>query len=52
MLAITVNKPALNNTIKVFPEERSQVKAVAMDMWDPFIAATKAFIPQAKEDRF
>lgn len=38
------------------PEERSQVKAVAMDMWDPFIAATKAFIPQAKNkivfDRF
>jgi len=29
------------------PEERSGVKAVAMDMWDPYIAATKAFIPEA-----
>ena len=29
------------------PEERAQVKAVAMDMWDPYIAATKAYIPDA-----
>jgi transposase len=29
------------------PEERAGVKAVAMDMWDPYIAATKAFIPEA-----
>ena len=29
------------------PEERADVKAVAMDMWDPYIAATKAFIPEA-----
>lgn len=37
-------------------EERSKVKVVAMDMWDPYIAATKAFIPDAKSkivfDRF
>jgi transposase len=31
------------------PEERSKVQAVAMDMWDPYIAATKAYIPDAKE---
>jgi transposase len=30
-------------------EERSLVKAVAMDMWDPYIAATRAYIPQAEE---
>ncbi len=29
------------------PEERAGVKAVAMDMWDPYIAATQAFIPEA-----
>lgn len=29
-------------------EERAEVKAVAMDMWDPYIAATKAFIPEAE----
>ena len=28
-------------------EELASVEAIAMDMWDPFIAATKAFIPQA-----
>lgn len=28
-------------------EERGQVKSIAMDMWDPFIAATKAYIPEA-----
>jgi len=37
-------------------EELAQVKALTMDMWDPFIAATRAFIPQAEEkivfDRF
>jgi transposase len=37
-------------------EERESVRAVAMDMWDPFIAATRACIPQAEEkivfDRF
>jgi transposase len=37
-------------------EELAQVKALAMDMWDPFIAATRAFIPDAEDkivfDRF
>lgn len=30
-------------------KELAGVKAVAMDMWDPFIAATKAHIPQADQ---
>jgi transposase len=30
-------------------EEREMVKAVAIDMWDPFIAATRAYIPEAAE---
>jgi len=30
-------------------EERTTVKAVAMDMWDPYLAATRAYIPQAEE---
>jgi len=38
------------------PEERAGVKAVAMDMWDPFIAATRAYVPDAEKkivfDRF
>jgi len=38
------------------PEEREQVEAIAMDMWDPYIAATKACIPDAHKkivfDRF
>lgn len=37
-------------------EQRAGIEAVAMDMWDPFIAATKAKIPEASEkivfDRF
>jgi transposase len=37
-------------------EELAGVKAVAMDMWDPYIAATKAYVPQAEKkivfDRF
>jgi transposase len=37
-------------------EELAQVKALAMDMWDPFIAATRAFVPDAEDkivfDRF
>ncbi len=37
-------------------EELSDVKAVAMDMWDPYIAATKAYVPGAERkivfDRF
>ena len=36
--------------------ELAQVKALAMDMWDPYIAATKAHIPDAEKkivfDRF
>lgn len=28
-------------------EELASVKVVAMDMWDPFIAATRAYVPQA-----
>lgn len=30
-------------------EELADVKAVAMDMWDPYIAATKAYVPGAVE---
>jgi len=37
-------------------EELEGVKAIAMDMWDPYIAAAKAYIPDAEEkivfDRF
>lgn len=37
-------------------EERAKVEAVAMDMWDPYIAATSAYIPEADKkivfDRF
>ena len=37
-------------------KELSQIKAVAMDMWDPYIAATKAYVPDADKkivfDRF
>jgi transposase len=37
-------------------EELSQIEAVAMDMWDPYIAATKAYVPDADKkivfDRF
>ena len=29
--------------------ERASVKAVAMDMWDPYIAATRAYIPSAED---
>jgi transposase len=41
---------------KFSPEELSQIEAVAMDMWDPYIAATKAYVPNAEKkivfDRF
>ena len=30
-------------------EELEGVKAVAMDMWDPFIAATKKYVPEASD---
>ncbi len=37
-------------------QELAQIKAVAMDMWDPFIAATRANVPNADQkivfDRF
>ena len=37
-------------------DELAKVQAVAMDMWDPYIAATKAYIPGAEQkivfDRF
>lgn len=38
------------------PEELAGIEVVAMDMWDPYIAATRALVPQAAEkivfDRF
>ena len=41
---------------KFTPKERACVEAVTMDMWDPYIAATKAYIPGAEKkivfDRF
>jgi transposase len=30
------------------PEQRQFIKAVAMDMWEPFIEADKKKLPQAK----
>jgi transposase len=37
-------------------EELARIQAVAMDMWDPYIAATKAYVPDAAKkivfDRF
>jgi len=30
-------------------EELAQVRAIAMDMWDPYIAATQAYVPGAGE---
>jgi transposase len=29
------------------PQQLAGIEAVAMDMWDPFIAATKAYVPEA-----
>ena len=41
---------------KFTPKQRAKVEAVSMDMWDPYIAATKAYIPDAEKkivfDRF
>lgn len=31
------------------PEQRSGIKAVAMDMWEPFLESTRAGIPEADE---
>jgi len=37
-------------------DELAQIRAIAMDMWDPYIAATKAYVPEADQkivfDRF
>lgn len=37
-------------------DELGKIKAIAMDMWDPYIAATKAYVPNAEKkivfDRF
>ncbi len=30
------------------PKQLAGIEAVAMDMWDPYIAATKAYVPQAE----
>jgi transposase len=30
-------------------KERGAVKGIAMDMWDPYIAATRAYIPEAED---
>lgn len=30
-------------------EKRSEVETVSMDMWDPYVAATKAYIPDAQK---
>jgi len=39
---------SLERYFKEFPkEERAKVKAVAMDMWDPYIAATQEYLPGA-----
>ena len=48
---------SLENYYRQFSrEELAGVKAVAMDMWDPYIAATKAYVPKADKkivfDRF
>jgi transposase len=48
---------SLENYYRQFTkEELAGVKAVAMDMWDPYIAATKAYVPDAEKkivfDRF
>ena len=41
---------SLEEYYKLFSlEEREKVKSVAMDMWDPYIAATKAYIPGAQK---
>jgi transposase len=30
-------------------EELMQIKGIAMDMWDPYVAATRAYVPDADE---
>ncbi len=51
------DQKSLESYYKQFtPEERERVEAIAMDMWDPYIAATKDYIPDAHKkivfDRF
>jgi transposase len=51
------NRQSLESYFRQFlREELSEIKAVAMDMWDPYIAATKKHVPQAEKkivfDRF
>jgi transposase len=53
----TRRQESLERYYRKFTEEELQgIKAVAMDMWDPFIAATKAHVPDAEKkivfDRF
>ncbi len=51
------SQQSLENYYKQFsPDELAGIEAVAMDMWDPYIAATKAYVPDAVKkivfDRF
>ena len=51
------DQASLESYYRQFTEEqRAAVKAVAMDMWEPYIAATKAYLPHAGQkivfDRF
>ena len=42
---------SLEEYFKQFSEqELSGIKAVAMDMWDPYIAATRAYVPEAMKE--
>jgi transposase len=42
------NEESLAGYYRQFTEDqRAQIEAVAMDMWDPYIAATKAAVPEA-----
>jgi transposase len=48
---------SLESYYKQFSQaEREKVKSISMDMWDPYIAATKAYIPESEKkivfDRF
>jgi len=43
-------KESLASYYKRFnPDELATVKSVSMDMWEPFISATKSYIPDAEE---
>lgn len=46
----TRDKKSLESYYRQFsPEERENVDVITMDMWDPYIAATKAWIPNAED---